>query len=755
MAESQAVAKQALKKLDDQLTCAICLDAFKDPKLLQCFHVYCKDCLQRLVVQDQQGQLSLCCPTCRQSTTLPPDTDLSALQPAFHIHHLFEIQEALKKVSDPKNIPCEKCSITRQSATNFCRDCGQFICETCSNTHREWKEISNHEVVSIQQLQTNVKELLPPKKVTLYCSQHKGKELELYCETCEELICLHCTVNKHCRPQHNYDLVTDSFDRHKTDITASLQPVDKLCTTVSNAIKQLDLRSQQLNDQRASTKASIRQEMKQLHEMIEVQEAELLDQVDQHTDVKLENLAAQKKELEFVHTQLVSCLSFVSDSLRTGSEGEVMKIKKGVTKQIKEMTDNFNSDILQPCEPANVRFVSLTNLTQACRQFGEVYLSKVSPEKCIVTGKGLEVAEPGERVIVCLKVYDQQGKDYTLPAEVVTCELVSESTREKIDCFVEKKEAGKFKISYQTTTRGRHQLHIKVEGEHVKGSPFPVIVKLPIQMLGTPIKTINDVKGPMGVAINQRGEIIVSESVASCVSIFSPTGEKLRSFGSNGSAYGQFNYPWGVAVDDDGNIFVADQGNNRIQMFTSDGKFITATENKGRQSKLNSPQGIAIHPRNKKLYVAENNNHHIQIFNHDLNFSSSFGSHGRDYGQLYFPWDVAVDNTGNVYVADFSNHRIQIFTSEGRHFLRKFGKRGEGNGELNYPTAISLDSENVVYVTDNNNRVSVFTCEGKFLTSFGSQGSGPGQFNSPHGIAIDKNGVVYVCDSANNRLQLL
>ena len=481
MAEFQAVAKQALKKLDNQLTCTICFDAFKDPKLLRCFHVYCKNCLQQLVVQDQQGQLSLRCPTCRQSTTLPPATDLSALQPAFHIHHLFEIQEALKKVSDPKNIPCEKCSITRQSATNFCRDCGQFICETCSNTHREWKEISNHKVVSILQLQTNVKELFQPKKVTLYCSQHKGQELELYCETCEELICLHCTVNNHSRPQHNYDLVTNIFERHETDITASLQPVDKLCTTVSNAIEQLGLRSQQLNDQRASTKASIQQEMKRLHKLIEEREAVLIGQVDQHTDVKLDNLAAQKKELEIVHTQLDSCLSFVSDSLSTGSKGEVMKIKKGVTKQFKEMTENFNPDILPPCELANVKFVSSPDLTQAYQQFGEVYLSKVFPEKCIVTGKGLKVTEPGERAIVCLQVYDHEGKDYTPPLEMVTCELVSESTCEKTDCFVEKKEAGKYQISYQTTTKGRHQLHIKVEGEHIKGSSFPVIIKLLIQ----------------------------------------------------------------------------------------------------------------------------------------------------------------------------------------------------------------------------------------------------------------------------------
>ena len=113
MAESHSVAKQALKKLEDQLTCAICLNAFKDPKLLQCFHVYYKDCLQRLVVADGQGQLSLRCPTCRQSTLLSPGTSISDLQPAFHIHHLFEIQDALEKVKEPQKVMCGKCKKTK------------------------------------------------------------------------------------------------------------------------------------------------------------------------------------------------------------------------------------------------------------------------------------------------------------------------------------------------------------------------------------------------------------------------------------------------------------------------------------------------------------------------------------------------------------------------------------------------------------------------------------------------------------------
>ena len=53
------MAEQALKRLEEQLNCSICLDTFTDPKLLQCFHVYCQQCLVPLGVRDQQGQLSL------------------------------------------------------------------------------------------------------------------------------------------------------------------------------------------------------------------------------------------------------------------------------------------------------------------------------------------------------------------------------------------------------------------------------------------------------------------------------------------------------------------------------------------------------------------------------------------------------------------------------------------------------------------------------------------------------------------------
>ena len=672
MAESHAVAKQALKKLEDQLTCTICLSAFKDPKLLQCFHVYCKDCLQQLVVKDQQGQLSLRCPTCRQFTLLPPmATDTSSLQSAFHINHLLEIQDALERLKEPKQVKCEKCNKDRL-ATSYCRDCGKFICAACVTVHGDWDEYAKHEIVALEQLENKVKQLDTLKKVTLYCSLHQGKELELYCETCEELICHNCTVKKH--REHQYDLVSDTFEKHKAEITESLEPVGEQLGAVRKAVEQLEVRSHNLNIQQAAVKANIQQQVQQLIDILQTRKTELISQVDQHFQMKIKNLAAQKDELEAVETQLATCQSFVKDSLKTGSEGEVLKLKKGVMKQMKEITDNFTPDMLPPCEPANIKFVSSPFLLASqLQQFGKLFLQQVCPENCYATGKGVEVAEPGESATAVLHIADHKGSAYNTPVESVTGELVSETTGDKVECSVKKTEASQYEIRYQPPNQRRHQLHIKVEGEHIKGSPFPITVKLPVQKLGAPFKTVSGFNEPLGVTVNQKGEVIVTEGRVHCVSICTPTGEKIQTFGSHGSENGQFDRPRSVAMDGDGNILVGDKNNHRIQKFTSAGNFITTVGKQGNKPlEFNSPYGIAVHPLNNKVYVTDNHNHRVQILNPDLTFSSSFGSRGYGTGQFVSPWGVAIDCTGNVHVVDYGNNRIQVFTAEGE-YLRKFG----------------------------------------------------------------------------------
>ena len=449
------------------------------------------------------------------------------------------------------------------------------------------------------------------------------------------------------------------------------------------------------------------------------------------------------------------------ESLKTGSQEEVLSMKSSVVKQVKQLTITFPPEMLKPSAEASVVFSALADVTTACRSYGRVSTRDALPDslKCYATGIGVEAKVVGEMSIAALYAINYDGHPCKEPIQSTECELVSELIGTTIQGKIEGRGQNQYEISYQPNVKGRHQLHVKIEGQHIRANPFTISAKSSVEKLGTLILTVCGVWGPWGVAINQRGEVIVAEWTGYCVSIFSSNGDKIRTFGTRGSGQGQFEHPRGVAVDDDGNIFVADADNDRIQKFTPEGQFLAAVGSRGKGfSQFSSPSGIAFNSANKMVYIADSENHRIQVLNSDLTFGYCFGKLGSGMGKFDHPYGIACSSTGKVYVADWYNHHIQVFTGEGM-FLRVFGWRGDGMRSLLKPVGVALDSNDTVYVSErDNHRVSVFTSEGRFVTSFGSygveQGVEPGQLSSPRGVAVDNCGVVYVCDLVDNLIHV-
>jgi DNA-binding beta-propeller fold protein YncE len=120
--------------------------------------------------------------------------------------------------------------------------------------------------------------------------------------------------------------------------------------------------------------------------------------------------------------------------------------------------------------------------------------------------------------------------------------------------------------------------------------------------------------GPRKIAIGPDDSIYVVDSGRNRIVKFSPNGQVLASWGSEGSGDGQFKGLSSVAADPTtGKVYVADPLNSRIQMFDSDGKFLT----KWSVPEWGQPVGfedLAIDPDRDRLYASSAHMNAILVF---------------------------------------------------------------------------------------------------------------------------------------------
>ncbi len=325
-------------------------------------------------------------------------------------------------------------------------------------------------------------------------------------------------------------------------------------------------------------------------------------------------------------------------------------MKSTTVREVEELTATFQPDMLEPNTKADMIFLALADLSRECQKYGEVLTTAPPyPSQCTIMGKGVDTEGVGKKSTAVLQTLDFNGQPCKVLQDAITCELVSEIVGTSARGSVERRRHSQYEISYQPTIKGRHQLHIKVEGQHIKGSPFPVSARSQVEKLGIPILTIGGVNCPAGVAVNRRGEIVVVECSGHCVTVFSPSGQRLRSFSTRGSGQGQFQFPCVVAVDGEENVLVADRENYRIQKFTVHGEFLTAVGAKGSGPlQFVHPRGIALNASNGRVYMVDSENNRIQILNSDLSYFGTFGNSGSGKGQLNGARHIACDSTGKV-----------------------------------------------------------------------------------------------------------
>ena len=393
MAELPKIAEEAITKIDSKLECSICLDNFKEPKLLPCFHIFCKSpCLEKLVVQANEGQ-TLNCPTCRYLVPLPVN-GVGGLQTDFHIEHLFEIRESLQKA---KNTKCENC--TDKNATKYCRECSVFVCDDCTQAHNAWKKNSGHQILGINEVEADAVGKVAPTEQPVKCEKHSDMEARIYCETCSKLICNDCTIRLH--RNHDYDLARDVYKKHKKEIFKSVKQLKTKLYKVGSALGIFETRRQDMYHQRDTVEADIHKEIDQLHQFLDKRRAELVARLYMLSQQKLEELAMQRSYVEMAEAKMSSCFEYATAALDTGTVGVVLRMRTPLLNRIEAITAEFELDKIHPQSQADIELVAANeDLQQACGEFGEVACHSVIPKK-VSAKRDLQQACPELGNVAC------------------------------------------------------------------------------------------------------------------------------------------------------------------------------------------------------------------------------------------------------------------------------------------------------------------------------------------------------------------
>ena len=746
MATPSLSSADVLHRLEEQLTCSICFEQYTNPKILPCFHSFCSKCLERVPLELKQGNYTLLCPTCRSPCQLPQQ-GVQALPSSFTINNLTEVCSSLKKIgSGDRNASCDNCS-SQSDADRYCKQCAKFLCQQCISQHDKW--ITDHQTLGLDEAAYQAEQ-----EVNSNCAKHL-EPLNMYCETCQDLICQSCIVEQH--KNHVYDDVGYAFVKNKLTIESSLQSLNQKIHQLAEALANLIKRREDIEDKGGKVKHQIHLEFAQIKELLDQTEKQLVNKVDAILQYKIEKTDCQTKEAERMLQQLTQCNDHIQQCLKVGTPHQILTTKSQITNRTENLISTAYKEAFEPLEQADIQFVKAhdTHILDDIVNFGNVTSATYTHPSLPILSVTLfyqHVPNVGQQsnISVCLSLQD--GKPAPVPCSLIKLQLSPPDGKKSIQCSIKESSqpAGQYNVVFTPNTRGVHQLHVTMHNKALPGSPMSIPVSVLPKVMDTPVKTIGiGLQVPTGIAVTDDGQVIVCEDKDNCITIIDSTkGRKVRSFGSCGRGRGQLSRPEDIAITSKGTLLVTDWGNNRIQEFTMDGECISCFGNHSffdGPLKFNGPCGITINKTSGQVYVADSRNNRVQVLNADLTFSHMFGRNGSHCkGLLNYPHGIAIDSEGFVYVADTGNHCIQQFTPEGKH-LSSFGTKGSAPGQLTNPRDIAVDNNDLLYICEegHNHRVSVFTTFGEFVHCFGYK------LSNPYRSVFDKSGYLYVCDSSN------
>ena len=256
-----------------------------------------------------------------------------------------------------------------------------------------------------------------------------------------------------------------------------------------------------------------------------------------------------------------------------------------------------------------------------------------------------------------------------------------------------------------------------------------------------------------GVAVNNRGNLVVFSRGSTPFLEFDSNGEFVRSFGQQGL----FRRAHGLHISSDDSIWATDVSDHLVMKLDRNGTVLMTLGTRGQNGEWNEasgehlfdqPNDVAIDSAGN-VYVAQGpgpGEPRVLKFSPDGSFIAQWGSRGYEAGQFTVAHAIEIDDDDIVHVADRENMRIHRFDTEGNLL-----------GVWNFDAmvcAMYLHDDGHLYITTGfDGQFARLASDGTVLGAIGRPGRENGQFGEAHALTLDREGNAYISDVINRRIQ--
>lgn len=264
-------------------------------------HSFCESCLSAYIIKLAEGEgktlESFKCPSCQADnripdTSIPVESWVRFISPCNMVTLL---QQNMSIESSQRCDPCRRGNVEAE-ATSWCKDCGEALCESCTNYHLRVKVLMDHKVVNLEDMRNEPQKASEADEL---CTKHAGKRIEAFCDDHDAICCVECVTDSHRQCK-----MVGTIDQMSGDIKKKLEPlVFRLDELEKQAVSVVENRKTNMEDllkQKEDILTEVNRTRTEVQRYFETLEANMKEEIAKTHEALSEELRLQAQNFEYI-----------------------------------------------------------------------------------------------------------------------------------------------------------------------------------------------------------------------------------------------------------------------------------------------------------------------------------------------------------------------------------------------------------------------------------------------------------------------